>query len=72
MFKGIYCVLLCVCSVILFGSNNLLVEFRDMGEEGLETISTEFSTLIEEYDPTTGTETLGKCGITKRTQPFSE
>ena len=58
-FAVIYAVLLCICSTVEFGSSYLVRDFKEMGDGAKATIQTSFEWLIEEYDPTTGMETLG-------------
>ncbi len=57
--KVIYSGILVICASIEFGACFLLSDFREMGVEAKVNIRTSFATLIEEYDPTTGVETLG-------------
>lgn len=54
----IYSGILVICASIEFGACFLLSDFREMGVEAKVNIRTSFATLIEEYDPTTGVETL--------------
>lgn len=54
----IYAALLCICSTVEFGSSYLVKDFKEMGDGAKATIQTSFEWLIEEYDPTTGMETL--------------